>query len=474
MPKDLRSYLAEYEKSQSDQVIHVEKEIGCIQEITALAMKLEALQKYPVLVFHNVRTISGHRSPFRLVTNLLASRTRCAQAMGSTYQDVGIDYYRQARQEKRAPVTIAGNQAPVKEVVKTGPEIDLHQFPALVHHYMDPGPYFTAGFFTTYDPDSGIDNSALHRGWMVEKDRIRCYLTPFSHARSTFDMIEAAGQDMRVAYWVGHHPVACLAAQTRLGFPESHFEAMGGLLGEPLRLTPSETLGEDFLVPADAEVIVEGILRTKGRYPEGPFGEYTGNIGPQIPNPQLEVTAITHRKDAYWHDILVGHADNQVMGGFALEGVVYEAVKQRCPNLQAVYLPLSGTCRFHVYLQFHNPRPGEAREAILTALGLDYRIKHIFTFDSDIDIFDERDVLLGLATRSQWHKDVIVCADLRGSELDPSVTGALTAKGGIDCTKPAGEGYAERNKIDESIWEEVQVEDFIPQERLARIATERM
>jgi UbiD family decarboxylase len=81
---------------------------------------------------------------------------------------------------------------------------------------MDPGPYFTAGFFTTYDPDSGIDNSALHRGWMVEKDRVRCYLTPFSHARSTFDVHEARGEDMRVAYWVGHHPVACLAAQTRL------------------------------------------------------------------------------------------------------------------------------------------------------------------------------------------------------------------------------------------------------------------
>ena len=96
------------------------------------------------------------------------------------------------------------------------------------------------------------------------------------------------------------------------------------------------------------------------------------------------------------------------------------------------------------------------------------------TFDSDIDIFDERDVFLGIATRSQWHKDVIICPDLRGSELDPSVIGALTTKGGIDCTKPVGEGYAERNKIDESIWEEVQVEDFISPERLARIATERM
>lgn len=474
MPKDLRTYLGEYEKANPDQVIHVEKEIGCAQEVTALAMKLEAMEKYPILVFHNVRTAAGHTSSFPLVTNLLASRGRCASAMGSTYEQVGVDYYRQARQDKRPPLLISREQAPVKEVVKTWKDVDLYQFPALIHHHMDPGPYFTAGFMTTYDPESGIDNSALHRGWMVEKDKVRTYLTPFSHARFNFDKHENAGKDMRVAYWVGHHPVACLAAQTRLGYPESHYEAMGGLLGEPLRLVASETLGDDFLLPADAEVVVEGVLKVKGRYPEGPFGEYTGYTGPQIPNPQFEITAITHRKDAYWHDILVGHADNQVMGGFAIEGVVYEAVKARCPSLRAVYLPLSGTCRFHVYLQFDKPRPGEAREAILTTLPLDYRIKHVFTFDSDINIFDERDVFLGIATRSQWHRDIIVCPELRGSELDPSVLVALTTKGGIDCTKPSIGDFAERNRVDESIWQEIEVEDFIPGDRLARIPTERM
>jgi 2,5-furandicarboxylate decarboxylase 1 len=474
MPKDLRSYLSEYEKSHPDQVVRIDREIGCAQEITALVMKLEARQKYPLLIFNNVRTVDGRRSPFPLVTNLLASRTRCAEAIGSTFQRVGIDYYRKSREERRVPQIIPRDQAPVKEVIRKGDQIDLWAFPALVHHSMDPGPYFTAGFFTTYDPDSGIDNSALHRGWMVERDKVRCYLTPFTHSRYNFDKHEAAGQDMRVAYWVGHHPVACLAAQVRLGYPESHFEAMGGLLGEPLRLVPSESLGEDFLVPADAEVIVEGILKTKERFPEGPFGEYTGYIGPQIPNPQFTVTAITHRQDAYWHDILVGHADNQVMGGFAIEGVVYEAVKQRCASLQAVYLPLSATCRFHVYLQFDRPRPGEAREAILTTLPLDYRIKHVFAFDSDIDIFNEQDVLLALATRTQWDRDLIVCPELRGSELDPSSGTALTTKGGIDCTKPAFGDFAERNRVEESIWEEIQVEDFIDEKRLARIATERM
>ncbi|MDP2728585.1 MAG: UbiD family decarboxylase, partial [Dehalococcoidia bacterium] len=235
MPKDLRTYLSEYEKAHPAQVIHIDKEIGSIQEVTTLAMKLEALQKYPILILHNVRTVDGRKSPFPLVTNLLASRTRCAQAIGSTYERVGIDYYRQAREEKRTPLVVSRDQAPVKAVVRKGQKVDLHELPALVHHYMDPGPYFTAGFLTSYDPDSGIDNSALHRGWMVEKDKARCYLTPFTHTRFNFDKHEAAGQDMPVAYWVGHHPLACLAAQTRLGYPESHFEAMGGLLGEPLR-----------------------------------------------------------------------------------------------------------------------------------------------------------------------------------------------------------------------------------------------
>lgn len=474
MAKDLRSFLTEYEAAHPEQVLHIKKEIRSNQEVTALVMKLNKEEKYPVLVCENIITCAGNKSSFPLVTNLLASRTRCAESIGADRRTVHLDFYNMSRQGSKEPQIISRAEAPVKQVVKTGDQVDLTQTPALYHHYMDPGPYFTAGFLTSYDPDTGIDNCALQRGWIYDKRTIRCYPYTVSHNWLNIRKNKDRGQPTRLAYWLGHHPATCIAAQSRLGYPESHFAAMGGVLGEPLRLVPSETLGNDFLVPADAEVVVEGVMRSYELYPEGPFGEYGGYIGPQVPNPQFEVTAITHRKDAYWHDILVGHPDNQVMGGFAMEAAVYESVKQRIPSLQNVYIPLSGTCRFHVYLQLDNPWRGDAREAMMAALTVDFRLKHAFTFDMDIDIFDEREVLFAIATRSQWDRDVMIFPNVKAPIIDPSANYDVGAKGGIDCTKPVGQDFSELNTVDPEVMESINIADFVTPEQFAKMPTERM
>ena len=87
-----------------------------------------------------------------------------------------------------------------------------------------------------------------------------------------------------------------IGAGTHVGPEESHYETSGGILGAPLRLVPSETLGDDFLVPADAEVVIEGYVACGQRKPEAPFGEYTRYSGPQRWSPLLKVTAVTHRR----------------------------------------------------------------------------------------------------------------------------------------------------------------------------------
>ena len=189
----------------------------------------------------------------------------------------------------------------------------------------------------------------------------------------------------------------------------------------------------------------------------------------------MTVTAITRRKDAYWHDILVGHPDNQVMGGFAIEGAVYEAVKKRYPSLKNVYMPLSGVCRFHVYLQMENPPAGHAREAMMLALIQDDRIKHAFAFDEDVDIFNEREVLWAIATRSQWDRDVMVFPGTRGGNLDPSTRGlGEGATGCIDCTKPWGKPFEEVVNVDKEVYDRVQLEEYIPSDKLYKIPQERM
>lgn len=476
MPKDLRSFVKQYEASYPEDVIHIEKEVDTNQEITAIVERFEAQDKYPLLIFDNVLNAEGNKSAYPVVTNVLASRTRYARVCNSTYQTLGRDVYRATRAEGIEPTVISKAAAPVKGIIQTGDKINLYELPITVHNAMDTGRYFSAGFFTTYDPDSGIDNCALQRGWIKEQNAIRVFVAPRpGHNGWNLHKHEVKNQNMKAAFWVGHHPLAYIGGLTKLPYPGSHWKAMGGMLGESLRLVPSETLGDDFLVPADAEVIVEGIVEPNKRYAEGPFGEFPGCYGGQVINPQLNVTAVTYRKDLLMYDIVAAHMDHPGHGGPPIEGMLWEHLKPRVPSLTNVYMPLSGTGRHHAYLQMKDPAPSEARQAITSALTMHpFLIKHVWAFDDDIDIFNPRDVMWAIATRSQWARDIIILPHTKQTALDPSRGWSPGDIGGIDCTKPWGEPYEERVGVEPEIKQKMKLENYVSPRAVADVNVERV
>ncbi len=95
-----------------------------------------------------------------------------------------------------------------------------------------------------------------------------------------------------------HNPAIILGVQAKLDYPQSHWSAAGGLAGEPVRLVPNVTHGETILVYADAEIVIEGWLPTNRLEADGPFGGYTGYMGPQVSAPVCEVSCITRRRNA--------------------------------------------------------------------------------------------------------------------------------------------------------------------------------
>jgi len=236
--------------------------------------------------------------------------------------------------------------------------------------------------------------------------------------------------------WTGHHPAVSVGTQAKLRYPESHWTAAGGLLGQPIRLVPSINFGERIMVPADAEIVIEGLAPVDQWEPDGPFGEYTGYLGPHALAPVFEVLCITRRTDALYHDYGSGLADMLVPDNMAMEGKLFSMIRAVAPSLTNVHVPVSGR-RFHAYLQLDAPQPGEARDALVSALSY-RRVKAAFAVDADIDIFDDSAMLWATATRVQWDRDAVVIPALSGSSLDPSwPSGARTAaKIGIDATLP--------------------------------------
>jgi len=478
MGKDLRSYLVELEKENPEVILRVQKPLRVAYEITALQRKLDSLRRYPVMIIERPILDNGEESQYPVLTNIAASRELSAKALGINPRRIAIEYDKRVSQ-KIAPVQVNKKEAPVKEIIEKGKEINLLKFPILTHNYMDPGPYIGTGFVTTYDPDTSIDNCGLQRIWVKNPKRTGFWPAPASHNIRNMMKWWSQGKDMPVAIWIGHHPAGIAGAQTKLDYPESHYPAIGGVLGEPLRVVPTETFGDKLLVPADAEIVIEGYVPRDVFEAEGPFGEYAGYLGPQRPSPVIEISCVTYRKDAIYHGIGVGLADHLVLlGNFQMEARIYNIVKSVVPELLNVFVPLSGR-RAHVYMQVKKTRPGIGKEVIMAALPCDRRIKYVFVVDEDIDLFNESEVLWSIAYRTQWDKDLVIVTGAVAGPLDPSVAypGEVSTRGGIDATlpppiEPGLPRYFEMvNKAPDDVAARIKIEDFVDTSQLGKYPT---
>lgn len=428
----LRDFLA----AHAAETLRLAEPVSVVHAVTALQHALGAMGRLPIVVIDKPLLPDGRRSALPLVTNLGASRDLAARVLGFPSHREAARLYAARVAAGIDPAFVAPADAPVRDIVATGDDVDATALPALVQHALDPGPYLTAAHATTVDPETGIDNTAIQRAWVKGRRRLSWFPYPASHNMRNLRKWWARGEPCPVAFWIGHHPAVLMGAQAKLGYPESHWRSAGGLARAPVRLVPSATFGERLMVPADAEIVIEGTAPVELWEADGPFGEYTSYSGPQVPAPVVEVAAITRRRDAIYHDIGSGLADALVPDNIVNEGKIYANVKRLVPALANVHVPVSGR-RFHAYLQLDRPAPGEARDAIQAALA-DRRVKAAFAFDADIDIFDERQVLWAIATRVQWQRDSWVVSGLSGSALDPSWGAGqrTTSKIGVDATLP--------------------------------------
>jgi 2,5-furandicarboxylate decarboxylase 1 len=432
----LAGYLDEIEQRIPGSVWRITEEVAVEYEITALQMGLERLGRRPILVIQRPRLADGSIAEIPVVTNLHASRVLTADVFG-------LDDHRRAasalvRQMGAPipPVTVDRDAAPVTEREFSASEIDLTRLPILTQHALDAGPYLSAAHVTTFDPATGIDNTAVQRAWVKGPRELRLYPFAGGHNAANIASWWAAGQDAPVALWIGHHPAINVGSNQKLPHPMSHWGRAGALFGAPVRLVATKLFGESLMVPADAEIVIEGRIRANELRAEGPFGEYTGYLGPQRPSPVIDVEHVSMRRHPLYHDYASGQPDMLVPDNMMLESALFESLEPTVPSLRQVHVPTSGR-RFHCYVRLDHPTGDEAHEAIRRALE-NRRIKHVVVVDEDIDIFDEAGVLWAIATRVQWSRDVLGFTGKECSPGDPSLPAGVKVsdKAGIDATLP--------------------------------------
>jgi 2,5-furandicarboxylate decarboxylase 1 len=452
MPKDLRGFIADLESKYPEEMARVTKPISPRYEITALLTQLEKRKRFPVLYCENVE---GSDAP--VVINLQASRKLMALAMECRPEELAAKFT-ERQGNPIAPIEVT--EAPVHEVSTLGDDVDLTKVPLLTHYDVNAAPYITAGIVVAVDPDSGLRNTSYNRLMMARKRELRIFMAVGRHLWTLHNKLERRGEALPVAIVIGVHPLFSLGAQAFTPSTEDEYAVIGGMMGQALRVVKAKTV--PILVPADAEMVIEGKILANVRREEGPFGEFTGHAVSKDERQVIEVTGITHRKNYIFQDVHAGYTEHKLMGAVPREAALIKAVRQTVPTVKSVCMPVSGNCRFHAYISIAKRTPGHAKNAICAAFASDMLLKHVVIVDEDIDVYDEEQVLWAVSNRFQADHGLVVIPGAQGSELDPSAgPGGVNAKMGLDATKPLT-GFAPELRVPEDAMKKIRLEDFLP------------
>ena len=476
MPKNLRTFLEDMRQASPEEVVHVANIVNPSKhDVSAIIEHLTSQKKFPILIFDQPRNLHGRISKTKLVMSCEVSLRKIQIALGVPREmnraELALECLNR-EEKKMMPVVIPKKDAPVKEVIHKGAEVDLFELPVMRHHEMDGGPYIDMSSVGK-DRDSGVYNVSFHR--MEVKDRNHTgFLLSLQHLWRIFKAYEENGEECPVATVTGHHPAYQMGACYRGPSEVSEYEIIGGYLQEPLRLTPSETFGDKLLVPADAEIVIEGALLPGKRVVEGPFGEVNGYVGPQgyAQSAVYEVRAITHRRDPLHQSVITPAGDKPWMD-LAREGAYLRRCREAVPGVTAV-CKNGRHALLNVFISIKKMSEGDPGRAAAAALSFD-QCKNVFIFDDDIDIYNPTEILWALATRVQPHLQVSIIKEImRGPLVDPSMTDGFKSSAMIiDATRPLDRPYSHVSKCPDEALARILLEDYIPKDLLDRIPLDR-
>jgi 2,5-furandicarboxylate decarboxylase 1 len=420
---DLRTYLEAVRAA--GEIYEIRRAVDPVRELGAVLRACERADK--AAFFHAVR---GFDVP--VVGGLLSSPRRIALALACDVADVNARMAA-ATEQPIAPAPQDG-PAPCQEVVVKAP--DLTRWPIPTHSPLDAGAFVTAGVVIARDPETGRHNLSYNRMQVYGPDRAGISMNLWRHIKAFFDKIEPRGVNLPFCVAIGPDPVVMLAAAFRSDGDE--YAIAGALRGAPIPLVRALTC--DVLVPAWAELVLEGEVLAGARALEGPMAEFTGHYSGADPKHVARIGVITHRARPIFQTMNGGGYEHVSLGNMITrEPLLARFIRHITRKLKAVHLP-PYAAGFTAIVSLDHPEPGEARNVAIAAMAAHVNIKTVIVVDGDVDVYDPADVLWALSTRVRWHEDLVPLPGVHGNELDPtSDQHGVQCKAIIDATLPAAD-----------------------------------
>lgn len=461
MAKDLRQFISLLKEQYPDEVIEVGRLVRPNNyEVTAILEHLDRAKNYSLVHFKSAENLLGEKSQFSIVSNVFGTRERCATALSfprdKAKMPLSLEFARREKLQVNA-TTVSAGEAPVKANVQLGDKADVRKLPIVRHFHMDLGPVLTMACILK-DPDEDFYDVSFVKTFYQERSPHRMGISIHSpHLERILAKYEARGKRAPVVNILGHHPAFFLGALSLSPFGTNDYDNIGGFLDEPLRLVPSETWGKDFMVPADAEILIEGEIVPGERVIVDPFGEVTRHYQAQCLRPVVEVMAITYRDNAIMQDIFSGHQGHWNLGGIPKEGSIYNAVNRKFGGVKAVHMPYSGCARFVCYISIEKKREGEPKMVGMEVLTHSPLMQRVVVVDEEIDPFDEADVIWAILTQTNPEIDYTYVKNARNF----FTTAMGNSKLIIDATRPLDIAFPMKIKVPEDAMERIRLEDWI-------------
>src|ERR1043165_1587049 len=458
----LRDFLQKLEAEGA--LVRVKEPVSTVLEMTEIQTRLLAEQG-PAVLFENVIGSDGKRAAMPVLVNLFGTVERVAWGMDrepDQLRQVGETLaflkqpeppggWKEALEMLPLVKTVLAMQpktvgyGPVQDVVLTGDQIDLNEFPIQGCWPNEPAPLITWPLVVTKGPAKKKEdnfNLGIYRMQVIGKNQtLMRWLKHRGGAQHHARWKAAKPEPFPAAVVIGADPGTILAAVTPLPDTVSEYQFAGLLRGKKVELVDCKTV--PLKVPASAEIVLEGHVSLDDYRDEGPYGDHTGYYNAVEPFPVFTISAITMRRDALYLSTYTGRPpDEPSILGEALNEVFIPLLIQQFPEIKDFWLPPEG-CSYRIaVVSMKKAYPGHAKRVMMgvwSFLRQFMYTKFVIVVDDDIDARDWKDVMWALSTRMDPARDITVIENTPIDYLDfASPVSGLGGKIGLDATDKIG------------------------------------
>src|SRR6516225_2338407 len=295
--QDLRDWLARVDAL--GELVRVSQPVNRDEEMSAIAYLVAKQSRSPAILFECAKGFEKSPIGARHLWNILGpSRKRIALTLEEPAETPTVELIRRTKDKLKrriAPREVPRREAPIYENSIVGKKIDLDQLSIPRHWPLDGGRYAGTGdAVITRDPDTDYLNIGTYRMMLQGKSQVGLYLSPGKDARLHITRAWQQGKQIKDAAPWGIDPLFMLVGSQTFPTHVSEFAYAGGIKPEPIAVVRGKKSA--LLIPANAELVIEGEIGLNSVKAEGPFGEFPGYYGrPEAGCPLVDVSAVHYR-----------------------------------------------------------------------------------------------------------------------------------------------------------------------------------